>query len=204
MSNEIIFYDSDVLICFLEINEQDILKKLFSKIIIPEIVFEELNRKKSPQNVKNNLKQMIIDGFVDICQIEFGSPEYFNYSCMIEGYWTDDVPLGFGEAAALALALRHHGIVSSNNLSDVKDLTELDEIPILTFSMIMSFCFELNLMMESEIEVVWKKILTNTNQKLPTQTFRKYYDELFKNDCNVLLKGYDFKKHYLNSKKVKI
>jgi predicted nucleic acid-binding protein len=34
MSNKPIFYDSDVLICFLEIDEQEILKKLFSKVIV--------------------------------------------------------------------------------------------------------------------------------------------------------------------------
>lgn len=104
MSEELIFYDSDVLICFLEINEQDILKKLFSKIIVPDMVFQELNRKKSHPNVKNNLRLLLNDGFVEICQIEFGSPEYFSYSCMIEGYWTNDVPLGFGETAAMATA----------------------------------------------------------------------------------------------------
>lgn len=46
MSNKPIFYDSDVLICFLQINEHQILKKLFSKIILPEKVYEELTRKK--------------------------------------------------------------------------------------------------------------------------------------------------------------
>lgn len=59
MSNKPIFYDSDVLICFLEIDEQEILKKLFSKVIVPEIVYVELNRKNSPQNVKDNLKVLI-------------------------------------------------------------------------------------------------------------------------------------------------
>lgn len=59
MSNKPIFYDSDVLICFLEIDEQKILKKLFSKVIVPEIVYVELNRKNSPQNVKYNLKVLI-------------------------------------------------------------------------------------------------------------------------------------------------
>lgn len=48
MPNKPIFYDSDVLICFLEVNEGDILKKLFSKIIVPDVVYEELNRKKIP------------------------------------------------------------------------------------------------------------------------------------------------------------
>ena len=62
------------------------------------------------------MRLLLNDGFVEICQIEFGSPEFFSYSCMIEGYWTNDVPLGFGEDAAMALALKHRGIVSSNNL----------------------------------------------------------------------------------------
>ena len=145
MSTKPIFYDSDVLICFLQINEFKILKKLFSKVIVPEVVFKELNRKKSHQNVKNNLKLLIGEGFVEIEKIELGSPEYFDYTCMIEGFWTDDEPMGYGEAAAMALAIKNFGIVASNNLSDLEDLSMMDDIPILTFSMIMSFCFELNL-----------------------------------------------------------
>ena len=198
-----IFYDSDVLICFLEIGEQNILKKLFSKIIVPELVYLELNRNKSPKTVKNNLKQLINDGFVEIETIEFATPEYFDYTCMIEGYWTNGEAIGFGEAAAIALAIKHFGIVASNNLSDVEYLTKLEDIPVLTFSMIMAFCFELNLLSKDEIESIWKKILTNTNQTLPGQTFEEYYGELFKNDAIRLLKSYDFKKHYKITKERK-
>lgn len=86
MSNKPIFYDSDVLICFLEIGRQEILKKLFSKIIIPDKVYEELTRKKSHQNVINNLNLLINDGFVEIKAIEFSTPEYFDYNCMVEGF----------------------------------------------------------------------------------------------------------------------
>lgn len=203
MQNKPIFHDADVLICFLEINEHGILKKLFSKVIVPEIVYVELNRKKSHPNVKKNLKTLIGDGFVEIEKIEFATPEYYDYTCMVEGYWTDDEPIGFGEAAALALALKHNGIVASNNLSDVKDLSNLDEIPILTFPMIMSFCFELNLMSRNEIDSVWNEIINNTNQKLPKNSFGEYYYELFKKDCRELLKDYNFKKHYMSSKKGK-
>lgn len=123
---------------------------------------------------------------------------------MIEGYWSEDQPLGVGEAAAMALALKYFGIVASNNLSDVENLSKLDKIPILTFSMIMSFCFEFSIMSKEEIELVWKKILNETNQKLPKKTFEQYYNELFKKDCTNLLKSYDFKKHYKKEKKVKI
>lgn len=78
---------------------------------------------------------------------------------MIEGYWTNGEAIGFGEAAAIALAIKHFGIVASNNLSDVEYLTKLEDIPVLTFSMIMAFCFELNLLSKDEIESIWKKFL---------------------------------------------
>ena len=203
MSNKPIFYDSDVLICFLEINESDILKKVFSKIIIPDVVYQELNKKRSNKDVKNNLNSLIKDGFVEIKTIEFGTPEYYDYTCMIEGFWTNDEPIGFGEAAAMALAIKHYGIVASNNLSDVKDLGKANQISILTFSMIMAFCLELNIMSKDEIESVWKKILNNTKQKLPKNTFNEYYTDLFENDCAELLKNYNFKKHYNVSQKRK-
>ena len=169
---------------------------------MPERVYMELNRKKTNPNVKNNLKLLIDEGFVEIEKIEFASQEYYDYTCMIEGYWTDDVPIGFGEAAAMALALKYNGIVASNNLSDVSNLAKLDEVPILTFSMIMSFCLELNLMSRDEINSIWKELINNTNQKLPKNSFDEYYPELFKNDCIELLKNYDFKKHYNASKKI--
>lgn len=197
MSNKPIFYDSDVLICFLQINEHQILKKLFSKIIVPEMVYEELTRKRSDKNVKNNLKLLINDGFVEIETIELCTPEYFDYNCMIEGFWTDDEPIGKGDASAIALALKNFGIVASNNLSDVENLSKVDDIPILTFSMIISFCFELDLMSKEKVEIVWKKVINGTMQKLPFKTFDEYYNELFEEDCKDLLKNYDFKKHVL-------
>ena len=203
MSEKHIFYDSDVLICFLEINKQGILKRIFSKIIVPDVVYLELNKKNSNQNVKNNLASLINDGFVEIRPIEFGTPEYFDYTCMIEGFWSDDEPIGFGEAAAMALAIKDFGIVASNNLADVEELGKANDIPILTFSMIMAFCFELNIMSKQEIESVWKEILDNTKQKLPKETFNEYFNELFENDCVRLLKNYNFKRHYSLSQKRK-
>lgn len=78
MPQKPIFYDADVLICFLEINECKILKKLFSKVIIPEQVYDELNKGKFPQNIKNNLKELISENFVVIKENNFSSQEY-NY-----------------------------------------------------------------------------------------------------------------------------
>ena len=41
---------------------------------------------------------------------------------MINGYWSDGISLGFGEAAAMALAIKEFGIVASNNLSDIESI----------------------------------------------------------------------------------
>lgn len=41
--------------------------------------------------------------------------------------------------------------------------------------------------------MVWEKIMNNTYQKLPKQTFKEYYDELFEKDCIELLKNYNLK-----------
>ncbi|ALT68039.1 hypothetical protein sm9_0235 [Methanobrevibacter millerae] len=41
--------------------------------------------------------------------------------------------------------------------------------------------------------MVWEKIMNNTYQKLPKQTFKEYYDELFEEDCIELLKNYNLK-----------
>lgn len=81
MTNKLIFHDSDALICFLEIDEIEFLKKLFSKIIIPEAVFEELNENNAPVNVKNNLNDLIFEDFVEVREVEFASSEYIKYKC---------------------------------------------------------------------------------------------------------------------------
>lgn len=59
MTEKPIFYDSEVLICFLEIDATALLKKLFSKIIIPEKVYNELTHEKTPDNIKSSLKKLI-------------------------------------------------------------------------------------------------------------------------------------------------
>lgn len=197
-----IFYDSDVIICFLEIEKQDLLKKLFSKIEMPQQVFIELTKEKTPKNVKNNLKKLISKGFVEIREINFATPEYIKYDCISKGYWSKDLQsVGKGESEAIALAIENNGIVASNNLNDVEEICEEFNVPIITASIILSFAYELQLYSKDEINSIWSKIIDETYQIMPCHTFNKYYKELFKKDCENLLKNYDFKKHYKKEKK---
>lgn len=47
-----VFYDSDCLVCFLAVRECGILKQLFSKIIVPLVVKEEIMDKVLPNILK--------------------------------------------------------------------------------------------------------------------------------------------------------
>lgn len=197
MKHKPIFYDSDILVCFLEINEYEVLQKLFRKIILPKKVYDELTRQRTPKSIKNNLNHLITQNFVQIKEIEFASREYVNYNCISKGYWSKNGEIiGSGESAAIALAIENNGIVASNNLTDIVDICYDFDIPIITAPLLLAFAFELKIYTKARINQIWNKILNNTFQKLPKQTFDDYYEELFENDCKSLLKDYDFKKNY--------
>ena len=194
MNYKPIFYDSDVLVCFLEIDEYEFLQKLFSKIILPKKVYDELTRKRTPKNIKDNLKYLIEQNFVEIREIEFASKEYLNYNCISKGYWSKNgEEIGSGESAAIALAIENDGIVASNNLKDITDICSDFNIPIITAPILLTFALEMKIYSKTQIDMVWEKIMNNTYQKLPKQTFKEYYDELFKEDCIELLKNYNLK-----------
>ena len=181
------------------------LKKLFSKIKLPEQVYIELTKQKTPKNVENNLKKLISEGFIEIIQIEFTTPEYIKYNCISKGYWSKNLKsIGKGESAAIALAIENNGIVASNNLKDIKDICEEFNVPIITASIILSFLYELQLYSKEEINLVWSKIINKTYQIMPYRTFNEYYEKSFQKDCETLLKNYNLKKHYQKEKKAKI
>ena len=65
-----IFYDTDCLSSFLQINRTDLLKKEYSKIIISAEVKKELSNKKTPQAVKTRLTSLIQTRYVEIKDLE--------------------------------------------------------------------------------------------------------------------------------------
>lgn len=117
--NKPVFYDTDCLESFLFVGAGYILESLFSKIIIPEQVYNELTDKSTPPVVKTNFKNLK-EGFVEIREITFASQEYTTYKLIEKGFWSETGKVcGPGESAAMALAHLNNGIVASNNLSDV-------------------------------------------------------------------------------------
>ena len=89
-SSKPVFYDTDCLTCFLIIDESSIfqtilskmLGEMFSKIIIPRPVYEELFNESTPITIKDNLRSLIENGFVEVKDMSISSREYANYRCL--------------------------------------------------------------------------------------------------------------------------
>ncbi len=182
-----VFYDTDCLECFLFVDAGHILEELFSKIIIPEQVYDEIMVENTPQIVKTNFKKLK-KGFVNIKEIQFASPEYTTYKSIEKGFWSETGKVcGSGESAAMALAHLNNGIVASNNLSDVEEYIESLEIELITSSMILSRAFEKDIISEDCANKLWKGML-EVGMNLPKDSFNAYYNELYEIDCKKFLK----------------
>ncbi|MDL2246833.1 hypothetical protein LJB96_04365 [Methanobrevibacter sp. OttesenSCG-928-K11] len=181
MKDKPIFYDTDCIVSFLIIGDVFVLHKLFSKAIIPRPVYDELTHESTPSVIKNNLNILIKNNFIEIKEIDIRSKLYTTYKCIEDGFWGNK-PIGKGEASAIAFAIENSGIVASNNLSDVKELTEKHNIPLLTTAIILSFAVDNNIIDESKADTMWLKMIKR-NIKLPTDSFLDYYLHKYKIDC---------------------
>ena len=186
--NKPVFYDTDCLECFLFVDAGYILEKLFTKIVIPEQVYNELMDNNTPPIVKTNFNKLK-ERFVETKQIQFASQEYTTYNLIKKGFWSQTGKCcGDGESAAMALAHLNNGIVASNNLSDVEEYIESLDIELITSSMILSKAVEKGIVSENDANGLWKGMIKE-GIDLPKNSFKEYYDELYESDCERFLKG---------------
>ena len=186
--NKPVFYDTDCLECFLFVDAGHILEKLFTKIVIPEQVYNELMDNNTPPIVKTNFNKLK-NGFVETRQIQFMSQEYTTYNLIKKGFWSQTGKCcGDGESAAIALAYLNNGIVASNNLSDVEEYIGSLDIELITSSMILSKAVEKGIVSENDANGLWKGMIKE-GIDLPKNSFKEYYDELYESDCERFLKG---------------
>ena len=185
--NKPVFYDTDCLECFLFVDAGYILEKLFSKIIIPEQVYNELMVENTPSVVKANFKKLK-EGFVEIREIPFASQEFTTYKSIENGFWSETGKVcGSGESAAMALAHLNNGIVASNNLRDVEEYVESLDIGLITSSMILSRAVEKEIISENTASSLYAGMINN-GINLPYDSFSRYFDNLYEKDCNKFLK----------------
>ena len=168
-----IFYDTDCLSSFLQINRTDLLKKEYSKIIISAEVKKELYNKKTPQAVKTRLTSLIQDSYVEIKDLEFGSDEFNQYYTFITDDDTKDV--GKGELSVISLAIAKNGILASNNLKDVCYFVKKYKLEHVTTSKIIVTCYEKGYMTFDEADKIWKEL--RKNPKHPQMSFKDFYDK---------------------------
>ena len=168
-----VFYDTDCLSSFLQINRIDLLKKEYSKIIITTKVKDELFNKNTPEKVKNRLTSLIHDGYVEIKDLEFGSTEFNQYYSFITDYKTEDI--GKGELSVISLAIAKNGILASNNLDDVCYFVKKYNLEHITTSKIIVTCYEKGYLTFDEADNIWKVLLKNP--KHPQMSFKDFYDK---------------------------
>ena len=168
-----VFYDTDCLSSFLQINRIDLLKKEYSKIIISTKVKDELFNKNTPEKVKTRLKPLIHEGYVEVKDLEFGSIEFNKYYAFITDDKTEYV--GKGELSVISLAIAKNGILASNNLDDVCYFVKKYNLEHVTTSKIIVTCYEKGYLTFDEANKIWEELLKNP--KHPQMSFKEFYNK---------------------------
>lgn len=114
-----LFFDSDCILAFLWVREQNLLTLLYpGKIIIPKAAYDELSYPTTPQ-LKERIDQLLQSGAANLASIDLGTEEFVLYHKRTISPDKGHKIIGPGEAASIALASVRNGIVASNNLKDI-------------------------------------------------------------------------------------
>lgn len=164
--------DCDLLSCFAQIKRIDILTKLFSDIILLEIVKGEI--KDAPDEIFAEVNKYIV------------SNKFLNDSVPIDstiGHKFVDLiyssgGIGDGEAAVMAYCTYKKAIVGSNNLRDVLEYCKNNRIELKTTTCIMYEGYEEKLFTKNEGNKMWI-ILKGKGNRLPnfktfTEVIKRY------------------------------
>lgn len=158
MTDEL-FFDTDCLSSFLWTDEGCILTKLYpGKIAVPQAVFNELSRVHKPI-FKERLDTLLESGEAIVVDIEAGSDASKLYRRMTQKPLPGFKVVGKGEAASLALAKEHSGIVASNNFRDIRQYVQEFNLRYKSTGDIMVEAYEQGLISEFEGNNIWRQML---------------------------------------------
>ena len=167
----IIFFDTDCISAFLWTDEGSIVAKLFDgRIVFPQVVIDEMSKAPDAKLLQrcNELTQA---GHADVWDIDSRSPALLDYVGMTEG--SMGRAIGKGEAAAIALAKSHGGVVASNNLRDVREYVERYRLDHITTAGILLEAYENAIISESEGNAIWANMMSHGRQ-LGAGSFTEY------------------------------
>lgn len=175
-----VFFDTDCLCSFLWVGKEGILPLLYSgRIIIPHPVYTELSNPRIP-HLKNRLDSLLSENLASIQEIDINSKEFQTYFQLTEAPSAGHAIIGNGEASAIALAKHSHGIVASNNLSDITAYIEEFNLKYITTGDILADALERNLIEESKGNAIWTQMLSK-RRRLGASSFTEYLQKTTSN-----------------------
>ena len=171
-SAKLIYFDTDCLSSFLLVGKEEILAKLFQgRIVIPGLVYEELNRPAIRGILKAKLDNFIKKTNIEIKEVKPNTSEEKLFSELICG--KHNKIIGSGEAVCIALAKINNGILASNNLKDICVYIKKYNLEFLTTGHILVLALQNKIISLVEGEEIWQKMLKN-KRKIGPSTFKEY------------------------------
>lgn len=168
-----LFFDSDCISAFLWIREQNLLALLYpGKIMIPKAAYDELCYPTTPQ-LKERIDQLLQSGAANLATISLGTDEFALYHKLTTSPDKGHKIIGAGEAASIALASIHNGVVASNNLKDIALYVKELGLRHITTGDILVEALEAGLITETDGNTIWASMLAK-RRKLGAESFTEF------------------------------
>lgn len=177
MTDTPIYFDTDCLSSFLWVRAEYLLPALYKgNIFIPMQVYTELSIP-TIRHLQSRIDALIVAGNASTALIMAETAEYKHYTQMVSNPNIGHLPIGKGEASAIALAKASGGAVASNNLKDVKQYVEELGLLHITTGTIMAEAFQKSIITESQANTLWGNMIAK-KRKLGAATFTEYMKTL--------------------------
>ena len=174
-----LFFDTDCISSFMWSDEGCLLTQLYpGRIIIPEMVHQELSRVRQPQFVKR-INSLLDSGEATLMDIEVGSPSFSLYRRMTTNPEPGHSAIGKGEASALALAHEHNGIIASNNFRDIRQYVHDLKLNYLSTGDIMVEAYEQGLISLDKANDIWR-IMVQEDCWIGADSFNDFLNKPYK------------------------
>ena len=162
------YFDTDLLLSFLMIDEEDLfIKVIDTLILIPFEVYKEI---KKYHDLDNKIENLRIKNKVRIIEIDYESEaqELFNKFCYYPEHGFSYI--GKGEASRLSLAITNQASIGSNNLRDVYNYCQFYKLELVTTEKILLFALDNDYINLDRGNIIWRKMILN-KRKLPFNSF---------------------------------
>jgi len=168
-----VFFDTDCLSAFLWTSSENLLVNLFpGKIIIPKPVYDEISCP-SVQHLKLRVDSLVSNKLAKIETILTGTEVFNLYYQLTVLPGNDQIVIGKGEAASIALAKCNKGIVASNNMKDISFYVQQFQLKQITTGGILIEAMKKGFLNEKKGNSLWQMMLAK-HRKLGATSFSDY------------------------------